>query len=219
MCDSVETSTEHAPPKCFFPTEAEAGQNLRINLITVPSCDRHNSEKSNDDEFFRAVIVGMSAHVSPVASDHFLGKIIRASARNPTTYGSYFDEQGHVLNGAFRLLQIDRKRLDSCIDHLVRALYFYSFKKKWKYQINPVSPNIFASIKNDAPEIYEPYEQGIALAQDYLMSAPVEDSNPDVFKYRLRHDEEREIYIVAAIFYDAFEVYCFSSKEHAEAAI
>jgi hypothetical protein len=57
MCDSLETSREHAPPRCFFPESKAIGRNLRVNLITVPSCDIHNSEKSKDDEFLRSVIL------------------------------------------------------------------------------------------------------------------------------------------------------------------
>jgi hypothetical protein len=219
MCGEVETSREHAPPRCFFPKGAEVGRNLRVNLITVPACDRHNSEKSNDDEFFRAVVVGISAHASPLASGHFRDKLLRAAQRNPTTYGSYFNEKGHVLNGTFRLLQIDRERLDSCIDRVTRALYFHSFGRKWIYPITPISPNVFESVQNDAPEAHERYDHVISLAREFLSGTPVEGFNPDVFKYRLRQDEERGVYVFAAIFYDVFEVYCYSSKDHIAVAI
>jgi len=57
MCDSVEMSREHTPPRCFFPEAKAIGRDLRRDLITVPSCDRHNSKKSKDDEFLRSVIV------------------------------------------------------------------------------------------------------------------------------------------------------------------
>ena len=219
MCDEVETSREHAPPRCLFPTEAEAGRNLRVNLITVPSCDRHNSEKSTDDEFFRAIVLGIAAHNSPVAADHFRGKLLRAAARNPTTYGTYFDEQGQVHKGAFRVLKIDRTRLDACLVHIARALYFHATKQKWWLPIYPISPNLFSETKNDAPQPHALSKDGIALAREYLSGTPIQGSNPEVFRYRMKCDDIQKIFVLAAIFYESFEIFCYSSKAMAEAAI
>jgi hypothetical protein len=219
MCNDAETSKEHAPPKCLFPTESEAGCDLRVNLITVPSCDKHNSEKSKDDEFLRAVLLGVSAHNSPVAADHFRGKLLRAAARNPTTYGTYFDEQGKVQDGLFQALRIDRDRLDTCIAHIARAIYYYETRLKWQLPIFIISPNLFSTIENGEVQPHEPSEQGIELARQYLAESPTKGSNSEVFQYKTRHESEREIYVFAAIFYKSFEVYCYSSKDLAEAAI
>ena len=41
-CEEKPTGVEHAPPRLFFP---EGGE-YRKDLITVPSCDLHNAEKS-----------------------------------------------------------------------------------------------------------------------------------------------------------------------------
>jgi hypothetical protein len=51
FCDCPASSREHAPPKCFFP------KGNRENLVTVPSCDKHNSEKSHNDEYMRLIIL------------------------------------------------------------------------------------------------------------------------------------------------------------------
>ena len=52
-CESPKTNMEHAPPKCFFPEETdEKGTYVfRRDLMKVPSCDRHNTEKSSDDVY------------------------------------------------------------------------------------------------------------------------------------------------------------------------
>lgn len=122
MCDSVETSREHVPPVCFFPTAKEIGRDLRRNLITVPSCDRHNSLKSKDDEYLRAVIV-ITAENNKVGQHQFFGKLLPAVARRPHAYKSFFADKGTVAKGKGRALQIDRKRFISCIDHLARAIF------------------------------------------------------------------------------------------------
>ena len=53
MCTSAATSVEHVPPRCLFPEQKDLpiGVDLRKQLITVPSCDIHNSRKSKDDEY------------------------------------------------------------------------------------------------------------------------------------------------------------------------
>ena len=49
-CKNEITSSEHIPPKCLFP------KGYRKELITVPSCDEHNTQKSNKDEYFRNIL-------------------------------------------------------------------------------------------------------------------------------------------------------------------
>src|SRR2546423_14667988 len=52
MCEQPGVTTEHVPPKAFFPDDR------RFNLITVPSCWRHNESNSKDVEYVRNVITG-----------------------------------------------------------------------------------------------------------------------------------------------------------------
>ncbi len=52
----------------------------------------------------------------------------------------------------------------------------------------------------------------VEASQSFLGPEPIRGENPDVFKYRLRYDEVDEAYAFAAIFYDCFEVYSFSSR-------
>ncbi|UZJ61194.1 hypothetical protein OKW98_05580 [Pseudomonas sp. KU26590] len=50
-CEKPATGMEHVPPQSFF----IKGQ--RDGLISVPSCDVHNQQKSKDDEYVRAVLL------------------------------------------------------------------------------------------------------------------------------------------------------------------
>src|SRR5262245_2453835 len=124
MCDAPETSREHAPPLCLFPQFKEFGRNLRRNLITVPSCDAHNSAKSKDDEFFRAVLLMQSAESSDVARHLFFNKLRRAAGRRPAAHGAFFRDHGTVDAGTLRALEIDARRFVACVDRLARALFF-----------------------------------------------------------------------------------------------
>ncbi len=211
MCDSVGTSREHAPPACLFPSAQEIGRDLRRNLITVPSCDRHNSLKSKDDEYLRAVIV-MTAVQNKVGQHQFFGKLLPAVARRPHAYKSFFTDKGTVAKGKDRALQIDRKRFNNCIDHLARAIFFDAFERKWQLPISIISPNLFSGIHSDQIVPHPPTEIATAASKQFLGGEPIKGENPEVFKYRFRYDEADESYTFAAIFYDWFEVFSFSSR-------
>src|SRR5438876_341492 len=78
MCSSVATSREHVPPKNLFPEASDiGGKSYRVNLITVPSCDEHNTQKSHDDEFLMVSLAGIIGNNS-IGYMHKLGKVDRA---------------------------------------------------------------------------------------------------------------------------------------------
>ena len=53
VCDAPATCREHVPARGIFPTESE----FRKSLITVPSCAAHNTDKSDEDEFLRWILI------------------------------------------------------------------------------------------------------------------------------------------------------------------
>jgi hypothetical protein len=151
MCDSPETSREHAPPLCFFPEANVFGRDLRRNLITVPpSCDLHNSKKSKDDEFLRAVILVQAVQSSEAGKHQFFQKLLPAVARMPGAHRAFFSDKGTLAAGTASALQIDRKRFDTCIDHLAKALFFDAFGHTWALPIAVISPNFYSGIASDS---------------------------------------------------------------------
>ncbi len=212
MCDSPETSREHAPPLCFFPEANDIGRDLRRNLVTVPSCDRHNSRKQKDDEYFRSVILMTAAPNSDTGKHQFTRKLLRAAARTPHAHRSFFGDKGTIAEGKGRALQIDRKRFDACIDHLARALFFDAYHSKWSLPIAVVSPNFFSGIAADQVVPHQMTLDTVEVSRRVLGPEPIRGENPEVFKYRLRYDEADETYALEVIFYDCFEAYSFSSR-------
>jgi hypothetical protein len=215
MCDLAETSREHAPPSSFFPETKIIGRDLRRNLVTVPSCDLHNSSKSKDDEFLRSVIL-MSEKNNAAGKHLFFGKLLRAVKRSPLTYGSFFLDKGTIGQGKDRVLQLDRDRFDRCIDHIARALFFDCYKRKWLLPISVTSPNFFGRIQSDSIIPHHLNMNAVDISREFLRDEPIRGENPDVFKYRLRYEEATDSYALGAIFYDHFEVFTFSSKALAD---
>jgi hypothetical protein len=211
MCDAPATSREHAPPQCLFPELKEVGRDLRRGLITVPSCDAHNGAKSKDDEFMRAMILMTAAHTSEAAKNLFMGKLLRAVKRKPGAHQAFFEERGTLGQGQ-SVLRIDRPRFDRCLDHLVRALAFDAFKIKWTLPIVVVSPNFVSATGENRIGPHVPSLEAVRISREWLGGEPIQGENPEVFKYRLKHDAAAQTLAFAAIFYEFFEVYAFSSS-------
>lgn len=133
-CGAPATSMEHVPPKCMFPESKDSlGVDLRSNLITVPSCQTHNLEKSKDDEFLMAT-------VTPVVGNNVVGyrqthtklkravtrgrgRLFRAAMSNarPAILRTRDGADHPVLIG-----DMDIPRLLSVLEHVARGLYFNS---------------------------------------------------------------------------------------------
>lgn len=216
MCAARETSREHAPPLCLFPEMSDIGRDMRRNLITVPSCDDHNSKKSADDEFLRAIILFVAVSSNEIARHQFLGKFLRGARRNHQAYADFFAEDGAIESGSLRALKIERTRFDRCIDHLVRALFFHTYRTKWDLPSVIVSPNFYAAIVEDRVVPHSLTQPTIDASREFLRQEPVLGENPEVFKYRLRYDRSTKMFAFAGIFFDFFEVYSASSQALAD---
>lgn len=212
MCDQSEISREHAPPACFFPEAKVVGKNLRKNLITVPSCDAHNSQKSKDDEFMRAIILMQSVDTSPAGQKHFFGKFMRGAQRRPEAYKSFFKSQGTVDGGKKQAFRLDRKRFDECARHVVRALAFHEAKAKLVVPMSITSPNFYSAIQDDKVVPHKPTKKIVAATQFFLQGEPVQGDNPEIFCYRIRFDVAESMCCFAGLFYGFFELYAYASK-------
>jgi hypothetical protein len=217
MCAAANTSREHAPPQCLFPEASDIGRDLRQNLTSVPSCDEHNSKKSADDEFLRAVILLAAVTSNEIAKHQFLGKFLRGAERNRDAYSEFFKDMGLISSDTKRVLKLDRDRFDKCIDHLARALFFHTFKSKWSLPIAVVSPNFYSEVRQQGPVTHLPSQQAVDVTQQFLASEPLLGENPEVFMYRIRFDQRSGMFAFAGRFYEFFEIYCVSSESLADA--
>ena len=212
MCDAANTSKEHAPPLCLFPEVFDTGRDLRKHLISVPSCDVHNSKKSEDDEFFRAVILIAADKSNKIARHQFLGKFLRGARRNRDAHQSFFKDAGATSSNTKQVLKLDRDRFDKCVEHIAKAIFFHTFKSKWSLPIAVVSPNFYSGITQDGPIAHPQTRKMIEVIQQFLAVEPHLGENPEVFMYRLRFDQDHGIFALAGCFYEFFEIYIWSSK-------
>jgi hypothetical protein len=160
-----------------------------------------------------------AAPTSEIGQQLFSQKMLRGAARMPDSHRLFFKDKGTISQERGRALQIDRNRFDSCVDHLAKALFYDTYKRKWSLPTTVVSPNFFSGIASDQVVPHQPTLDAVEMTRKVLDSEPIRGANPDVFKYRLGYDAAEKIYAFAAIFYDCFEVYTFSSKQLADSAV
>lgn len=184
MCESLETSHEHAPPRCIFPEakDTQGGRDLRRNLITVPACADHNMRKSKDDEYLLHVLVACHP-INEVGHQQARMKLSRAmnhsmSIMNRLMKGSepalIEDELGIVETVA---MPWDTARMDRMLDMLGRALFYHHYGRRWSDRIM-VRPEFVSYGTNDQAR------RQLSSVYDVLLSSVVGNGdNPDVFRY------------------------------------
>jgi len=206
MCDNIETSKEHVPPKCFFPEK----QGMRINLFTVPACDLHNTMKSTDDEFFRTIILSNKG-LNSIGKELFLGKTLRAVKRKPHAYGEFIkpiEKQFHSDEVAVRF---DRVRLDKCIEQMVKAIFYLTYKKKLSIPMVISCPKFGSKSRKGNYYNSSKWSDIANICRDFLCSEIVLGENHKVFNYRIKYDSTENVLGFAAIFYESFEIFVIAS--------
>jgi len=190
MCRKKATTKEHIPPKCFFPEKKDLPpgyDDLRRNLITVPSCPDHNTENSKDVEYILYVL-SLNILGNNIAVDHFLTKIVRAMERNQGLIRKIYQDKKDISieNSETKeryitsALNTDRDRFDKVIKMLARGLYFHVYKKKWLDEIS-LHAEFLRSFDKDDNAFFNSME---STTDELFQKLPFSGSNPEVFKYQ-----------------------------------
>jgi hypothetical protein len=211
MCDNLASSKEHVPPKCIFPERKDVtDQDFRENLITVPSCDDHNSKKSKDDEFLLVMIAGIIGNNS-IGYGHKFTKVDRAIRRS----------SGRLIEKAFlrkekylieidnnKFLEIiwgtpDQERLQKCFEHIAYGIYYHHFSKRFRGQIRISLGYLHHSEKN--PDTFAKLIKHKAEIE--LRDSEVFGKNKDVFFYQFTEKDQYGIFMLKLCFYGGIDVY------------
>jgi hypothetical protein len=133
MCESPATTREHVPPKCFFPKSKDTplGEDLRFNLITVPSCEEHNSAKSKDDEYL-CFVVAFHFENNPVGAHSSAVRFLRAVKERQSIIHILKNPFAVIVNGLPTIgFHVDPSRVDRVFDHIARGLAFHHYGHKY----------------------------------------------------------------------------------------
>ena len=209
MCDERAVSDEHAPPRCFFPEAKDVGVDLRTNLVTVPSCEAHNSSRSRDDEYAMMFVV-THYETNAVARDQCSTKCIRALKHSRGLTSVIFNKTRHVSVGGQPsvAVTVDRKRFDRVMEHTCRALFFHEFRRKFAPRLFVWSPAFrHSNFEPDAQEVELGYH-----ARQVLQNQPRLGQNEQVFWYQL-YEKPGSLTAFRLMFYEGCSVYGVSMPE------
>lgn len=192
-CGEKAESKEHVPPKSFFPS------GLRKRLITVPSCDKHNSLKSKDDEYVRLFLIGMSKNINNDSCKKLKKlqkKSIDSIVRNPSLLNLIVKEPKYHTqqhdNAAISFLY-DQRRVYSFFLSVAKGLYFHHHHAQWSGNAT-IHPHFLISEQSD--EMIE--------MEESIVSESSCGDNKEVFYYKVKETEEKTY--IGICLYSEFKV-------------
>lgn len=215
-CGEKVTSREHVPPVCIFPEKKDIPLlDFRINLITVPSCDKHNMLKSNDDEFLLACMAGVVGN-NDIAFVQNQTKVRRIFARRGENFINVISKEPRYQtikskNGTDFPVVIgkpDLPRLHKCFEHIARGLYYHEFNSVFKGKCY-----VFASFITYTDE-RDQYNEVIKRRFDFdLPKLVVKGTNPDIFKYWVGEPDQHGGIAIKMTFYEGTDIYVSFMKK------
>lgn len=211
MCSNEATSREHVPPLCLFPESKDVhGLNFRKDLITVPSCDEHNSKKTKDDEFLMVAMAGVVGN-NYLAYHHTNTKIGRALRRKT---GDFLGKVVLRNSKSFTVKTIegyefpmvwgttDNVRLDKCFESIAYGLHFHEFGENFIGEIRI----LFGFVEYEK-ENHQTFVKFLRKRFEIENLDVVKGENSKVFTYQFTKTDEHGLRVLKLIFYEGADVF------------
>ncbi|VTP17192.1 hypothetical protein PUATCC27989T_05188 [Phytobacter ursingii] len=193
FCGQGVVSGEHIPPKNLFPETPQ----YRYELIKLPSCDKHNKEKSTLDERMLVFLMGVN---KTVCTERDFNKIklktIRAIMRNKHLFNNLTDNARIIKNKnnkntlflpnindvQVKINYNDHRFYQECI---LRGLYFHTYKKTWPGEIF-ILPRSLVILEGDSKSNVNDFEiaLGIEDFENHVIYEQSLVSKNKVFQYK-----------------------------------
>ncbi|QDT95369.1 hypothetical protein [Gimesia aquarii] len=210
MCDAKSTSKEHVPPRCLFPESKDVDGQFRINLITVPSCNKHNSGKSSDDEFLLVSLAG-------ILGNNSIGYKQKFSKVNRAIYRSSFELLTNSMkNRKLCIYEVssnkfidviwgtpDYDRLNNCFDRIARGLFYHVFDIKFSGKTKTMLGYI--QHKESTPKEFQRFIRDKILRE--LKGKPRLGDNPEVFSFQFTDLDQYGLCSLHLEFYGGLDFY------------
>lgn len=214
MCEGIATSVEHVPAQCFFPERKDLppGIDLRRNLFTVPSCDGHNSHKSQDDQYLWQIITATRG-INECGERMVSTKVSRSISRRPALIQSLartavpihiYDSYSGAWDSTAKV-RFDGDRLLRILEQFGRALYFHHFRCKWRDRVASF-PNFIDFDSNVARDFRRDWRNVIEQSASEMAELERIGENQDAFYYKAKPPDSRPATIMSATFYGAASI-------------
>jgi hypothetical protein len=210
-CGALPSSREHVPPKCLFPEFSDCGEHHRKDLITVPSCEVHNTAKSTDDEFLMVSLAGIIGNNS-IGYMHKFGKVDRALRRRACKLLEKVLINRKTVErievGPNKFLEVlwgnpDSIRLSSAFEAIAYGLHLHHFKRRFVGAVRIYMG--YLQYESGNSDVFNQFIRERA-ALDLEGKAEL-GSNPDVFSYQYSDKDQFGSYLARLKFYGGLDVY------------
>ena len=203
-CGRVRPATDdHVPAKCLFSPP------LPSSLPTVKSCDSCNRDASQDDEYFRDVVLKYHRVAEQPEAQPLLDKMFRAAAlpakrRYTAAVLRSLTEVEVTTDAGINLgrqpaYRVDRKRVARAAERYVRGLHRHELGYR-------VPDGLEVRIRAEPESVHR---AGEAILR-FMRGRPVRIVQPDVFHYVWVHAVDRpEASIWALVFFNEFPILGF----------
>ena len=205
LCGSDASSKEHVPPKCFFPD----GGKYRTQLITVPSCTKHNLDTSQDDEYVRNVIA-MSIGNNAIGFKQFFEKVVKSYIQSPRLMNRTLARSQRVITaqGSTTAFEIERDRFDSVIKKIAYGLYYDKFRKPWNRKLIVMSRHLRCGDMSE-----DEFGELLRWAENNCPPLQFHGENSKVFQYIFDPDDQDPEYSFFWIrFYENFDAWIIAKQ-------
>lgn len=215
-CERLATTREHVPPKCLFPEPKDCnGENYRENLITVPSCDIHNTRKSSDDQFLLVCLTRLinGNHVSfnmnntktkrtILRKPHIVDSLLKNRIEFPIT----LDEKTINLT----VCNPDYERLNLCFENIFFGIYRHHFGKNFLGEVK-----IFIDFLYYQDEFHNNLKKIIEyISKNDLRNSQIFGENKEIFYYQFSEPDVNGIVLCKTVYYENIVVYgAFASEK------
>lgn len=206
-CDQISVTREHIPPKVFFPEKKDMPKdfpNFREHLITVPSCETHNLNKSLEDEY-AFMIIAACFGVNEIALI-YSKKISRAISHSPCKAGIYLNNYRHATIAGLPTIapSVDTDRLNVFFTLLAKGIYYHHYHNKWKVDLFTQPLSFFLpSISEEAKQVNSIIQKLRDNIGSLFSNEEKFGSQQSIFYYQFHHEEAK---VLRMVFYEGFEV-------------
>lgn len=190
MCDNSAISAEHVPPKCLFK------KGSKRNLITVPSCDKHNSGKSEDDTYLQQILGHSHIEGDNNSQQKAVNDSISRGYKRNEKYRKDIVKDTFIVNGRVARV-VDKKRLDNIFHHIFSGIFFHHYEKKWLKQCK-----FFYSFVGSTTESNRLYKEVPFTFEGYTEYG----ENKEIFKYQITSIEWLPVCSIQMVFFDGLKV-------------
>jgi hypothetical protein len=191
-CGKKASTREHVPPKCLFPESKDIpGKDFRKNLITVPSCFRHNTDKSKDDEYLQFTML-MNVKSNNLAREQALTKLMRATKRSPRKYKGFIKnprrvfvhEPGGLSPEGSIGYTADLGRFNRIMRQIVAGIYLHRFGVRFTGKYDIIINGMFMSPDKPA-RLHRFWADAEEQLKAAIGAAWFEGENQEVFRYQV----------------------------------